>query len=432
MPVAERLYYADASLRTFTARITDIREYSRTHGQSQWQVALDRTAFYPTSGGQPFDRGTLSAHARSGAELIADIDEVSEDESGEVWHSTRKPLLAGTEVTGTIDWRRRLDHMQQHSGQHLLSAVFAEETGARTVSFHLGESVSTIDLETADAKQQAAIVDAFARVEERVNRHIAENLRVAVRTVSAEEAQALLADGKLRKLPPREGSMRLIEIPGLDLNACGGTHVDALGQIGGLLLRGSERTRKALRVEFVCGPRAVASARQDFSALSQAASLLSVGRHDVPAATERVLAEAKATAKTQARLIEELAHHHAVQLAIEEHIEDGLRLVYRTFAERDGTYIRILASRLTAMVPQTAAIFVSTAQEPASLVLACSPSLGCSCGERLREALAALGLRGGGSPDMAQTQLPGAQAEQVAKTFATQLATQFRAVPQPK
>ena len=205
MPVAERLYYDDSRLNTFTACVTDIREYARTDGQSQWQIALDRTAFYPSSGGQPFDRGTLSAVARSGASLLAEIEEVMEDDEGEIWHSTRKPLLAGTEVAGAIDWARRIDHMQQHSGQHLLSAVFFAELEARTISFHLGDSISSIDLSAQTPDEQASLLAALVRIEQRVNQHIAENLPVSISTVSAEEAQALLADGKVRKLPPREG-----------------------------------------------------------------------------------------------------------------------------------------------------------------------------------------------------------------------------------
>jgi alanyl-tRNA synthetase len=423
MPVAERLYYHDSVQRTFTARVADIREYARTDGQSQWQIALDRTAFYPTSGGQPFDRGSLSATARSGAALVAEIDDVIEDQDGEVWHSTRKPLLAGTEVTGTIDWVRRLDHMQQHSGQHLLSAVLAEELGARTVSFHMGENSSTIDLETEDP---VALIAALAQVERQANQHIAQNLPVSVRTVSNQEAQALLAAGRVRKLPPREGPIRLVEIAELDLNACGGTHVQSLGQIGGLLLRSTERVKKAVRMEFVCGLRAVAAARQDFTALSRAAASLSVDRQSVPAAAERLLAEGKAAAKAQQRLREELARHQAVQMAVEERLNHGLRLVRRSFADRDADYVRLLASCLVASVPQTAVLFLSTVEDPAALIFACSHSLACGCGERLRQALAPLGLRGGGSPDMAQTLLPRAQAEQVEAKLAEQLAAELR------
>ncbi len=426
MPVAERLYYDDSCLRTFTAQVTDIREYARTDGQSQWQIALDRTAFYPTSGGQPHDRGTLAASARSGAELIAEIDDVVEDDDGEVWHSTRKPLLAGTEVTGTIDWPRRLDHMQQHSGQHLLSAVFHEQLGARTVSFHLGEPVCSIDLAVQNPDQQAALLEALPHIEQRVNRHIAENLPISICTVSNEQAHALLAAGQVCKLPPREGPIRLIKIRALDLNACGGTHVRSLGEIGALLLRSTERVRKSLRVEFVCGQRAVAAASLDFATLSSAAASLSVKRNDVTAAIQRLLAENKSAAKAQQRLRQELAHHQAVQLAVEERIDRELRMVRRSFADRDADYIKLLASRLVASVPQTVAIFLSTMEEPAALVLACSKSLGYDCGDRLRKALTPFGLRGGGSPDMAQTLLPRSQAEQVAALLAEQIATDLR------
>ncbi len=426
MSIAERLYYTDSGLRTFTARVADIREYARTDGQSQWQIALDRTAFYPTGGGQPYDRGTLAATARSGAALVAEIEDVSEDENGEVWHSTRKPLLAGTEVTGTLDWARRLDHMQQHSGQHLLSAVFAEELGAHTLSFHLGGATSTIDLAAETADRQAELLSALARVELRVNRHIAENLPVSVRTVSAEQAEALLATGRLRKLPPRQGAIRLVEIPGLDLNACGGTHVRALGEIGSLLLRATERVKKGVRVEFVSGLRAVHAARQDFATLTTTAAALSVKRDDVPASVERLAAEIRSTTKAQQRLREELAHHQAVQLAVEEHIDRGLRLVHRVFADRDADYVRLLASCLVAAVPQTAVLFLCTTLEPATLIFACSRSLACDCGERLRLALAPLGLRGGGSPDMAQTLIPRAQAEQIASYLAQQLEAELR------
>ena len=427
MPVAERLYYNDSFLHTFTARVSDIREYARTDGQSLWQIALDRTAFYPTSGGQPFDRGTLTAQARSGAALVAEIDEVIEDEDGEVWHSTRKPLLAGTEVTGSIDRARRLDHMQQHSGQHLLSAVFAEEFGARTLSFHLGEAFCTIDLAAEQGEAQNRLVAALEHVQQRVNERIAQDLPISLHTVSAEEAQALLASGKVRKLPPRSGPIRLVEIPGLDLNACGGTHVRSLGQIGSLLLRSTEQTKKALRVEFLCGLRAATAARQDFVTLASTAASLSVARESVPTATARLLAENKALAKASQRLREELVQHHALQLISEEPLDRRLRLVERSFPDRDAEYVKLLASRLVAAAPQTATILISSSVEPATLVVACSKGLTCGCGERLRAVLAARGLRGGGSPDMAQATLPYSQALEVAAQLRADLLVSLRA-----
>src|SRR5271168_1893159 len=192
--MTERLYYSDSFLRSFSSRVTDIRELSRTDGQSVWQVALERTAFYPTSGGQPYDLGVITATSRSGAVLEVPVVAVEEDEHGEVWHQTLKPLLAGTEVRGEIDWSRRLDHMQQHTGQHLLSAIFSRELGAHTVSFHLGDETSTIDLNTA------AIAHAsLERIERLANEIIAQDRTISIKTVSRTQAESLLEMGQLRK-----------------------------------------------------------------------------------------------------------------------------------------------------------------------------------------------------------------------------------------
>jgi len=399
--MSERLYYSDSFLTSFSARVADIRELSRTEGQSVWQVALDRTAFYPTSGGQPHDMGILTATSRSGAALEIPVVAVEEDEQGEIWHHSLKPLLAGTEIQGQVDWTRRFDHMQQHSGQHLLSAIFVRELHAPTVSFHLGETSSTIDL-AVDALAHHSI----ERVERVANELIGEDRAMTVRNVDRVAAHALLAAGELRKLPERAGAIRLIEIADCDLNACGGTHVRSTGQIGSLLIRGVERVRQGVRVEFVCGLRAVTTARQDYSALSRSASLLSMPRTDVPSGVERLVAEAKASAKELHKLREELATYHAIRLAVEEQIIDRLRLVRRTFADRDVEYVKLLASRLVASVPQTVALLVSAQQEPALVVLARSGDLDFHAGNLMREALAALGLRGGGSPDLAQGQVP--------------------------
>lgn len=406
--MTDRLYYADSFLRAFSTQVADIRETSRADGVSVWQIALDRTAFYPTSGGQPCDTGVLTASSRSGAVLEAAVESVEEDEHGTVWHFTRKPLVAGTEVHGEIDWPRRLDHIQQHSGQHLLSAVFAHELNAPTVSFHLGETASTIDLATG-----AIAHHSLERVERIANEMIAEDRTVTVRTVERAEAEALLAAGQLRKLPERAGSMRLIEIDGYDLNACGGTHVRSTGQIGGLLLRGVEKVSRGVRVSFVCGLRAVAAARHDLAILSSTAGSLSIRSDDIPAAIERMRAETKLADKERLRLREELAGYHAVQLVVEEQIQGGLRLVGRTFNDRDAEYIRLLASSLTASVPRTIALLVSQENWPARLVIAKSGDVNLHCGDLLRERLAAYGLRGGGSAEFAQTDVPQEHLEKV-------------------
>jgi alanyl-tRNA synthetase len=399
--MSERLYYSESFLTSFEAHVSDIREVSRHQGQPLWQISLDRTAFYPTSGGQPHDTGTLTATAPSGATLRAPILTVEEDDAGEIWHTTAKPLLAGTAVLGEIDWDRRRDHMQQHSGQHLLSAAFLRETGAPTVSFHLGETASTIDLAV-----EGISAEQLRKVEDTANRVISENRPVTTRVLSRTEAEALLTAGALRKLPERDGSIRVIDIESFDLNACGGTHVSSTGQIGGLLLRGTERVKQGVRVEFVCGLRAVASARKDLAILTQAAASLSVGPGLVPEAVERLIAENKAGNKARQKLHEELADYHAARLLVESPIESGLRIVRRSFADHDTGYLKLLASRLTASAPQTCAILASTVEDPARVILASSRDLAVDCGGVLRKALAELGLRGGGSTTMAQGQVP--------------------------
>jgi alanyl-tRNA synthetase len=408
--MAERLYYADSFLTAFEAEVLDIREHARHEGGSEWRMALDRSAFYPTSGGQPHDLGYLTAVARSGATLNVEVTGVEEDSTGEVWHATNKPLLAGTRVTGTLDWGRRLDHMQQHSGQHLLSAICARELGAATVSFHLGEELSTIDLATDSLKASD-----LERIEQLVNLAIAEDLSVGIRTIERDEADSLLASGTLRKLPEREGAIRLIEIPGIDLNACGGTHVHSLGQIGGMLLRGTERIRQSTRLSFACGLRAVRVAREDDRVLGTLAKALSVHRSLLPETVERKQTEIKAAGKERQRLYEELADYHAARLLVEEPLEHGLRVVERSFVDRDAAYIKLLASRLVAAAPQTVAILSSSQQEPAAMVFARSKDLtGIHTGEWLSAALAEQGSRGGGSAEMAQGQVAVASAQSVA------------------
>jgi alanyl-tRNA synthetase len=179
--MTDRLYYNDSFLYDFRASVLDIRELKRDGTQSTWAVRLDRTAFYPTSGGQPFDMGTINTQSKSGVLLDASVEEVFEDDQGEIWHRVSKVLPPGAEVRGIIDADRRRDHMQQHTGQHLLSAAFVRLLNAKTVSFHLGEQVSTIDLEI-----QSLSRDDLMRAEKLSNEIIAENRPIAVRYATGE------------------------------------------------------------------------------------------------------------------------------------------------------------------------------------------------------------------------------------------------------
>jgi alanyl-tRNA synthetase len=293
--VAERLYYVSAAL-DFEATVTDIRLHSREGADSLWQVALDKTAFYPEGGGQPWDTGVLVATAKSGATLEVPVERVEEDEAGEVWHYVRKPLVAGTEVVGYVDAARRQDHEQQHSGQHLLSAMFLREIGARTVSFHLGMESSTIDLALREGAEKIGEHE-LRRVEDAANVVVSEGRPLMSHWIEREMADLMLSRGDLRKLPSREGPFRIVQMQGIEFNACGGTHVSNTGAIGAITLRRVEKVKQGWRVEFCCGLRAVRMARADYERLDGVARALSVGAKDVPGRVEKLLEDKKAAAK---------------------------------------------------------------------------------------------------------------------------------------
>ena len=404
MHTSEHLYYSDSFLRTFTGAVTDVREVADSNGKQIWQLALNRTAFYPTSGGQPFDTGQLSAVSLDGTALMVPVEQVEEDEQGAVWHFVRNPLVAGTFVEGQIDWKRRFDHMQQHTGQHLLSAVFWRELQAPTISFHLGESTSTIDLASEQVTHQS-----LERVERIANEIIGEDRQVTTRDLPRGEAEAMLAAGQLRKLPDRQGTIRVIDIADYDKNACGGTHVRSTGQIGGLQVRAVERVSRGVRIEFVCGLRAVRAVRADLAILRETSALLSTRATELASTVGRLLTEGKANAKQCQKLREELAVFQGAKLAMEEPIESGLRLVVRAWRDRDRDYVRLLASRTAIAAPRTAVIFSANDSDPVRVFVARSSDLDFNCGQILREALAHVGLRGGGSADLAQGEVPAEQ-----------------------
>lgn len=406
--VAERLYYDSPGLE-FTAHVTDIRlvatDKDAPREQAQlWQVALDRTAFYPESGGQPWDTGVLVATARSGATLEVPVERVVEDETtGEVWHLVRKPLVEGAEVAGRVDAERRRDHMQQHSGQHLLSAVFLEQFGAPTVSFHLGAESSTIDLAMREG-MQTFTPEQIEAVEDEVNRLIFEDRPLTPHWHTREEAEAMLADGRLRKLADRTGPIRVVAMHGVEFNACGGTHVCSTGAIGGLLIRRLEKVKQGWRVEFVCGLRAVRMAQRDFTLLSGVAGSLSVGAADLPARISALQEENKSAAKRQRALMDELADARAAALLAGSAEGDVLEAIFPDkpvdFAKRIGS----VAAR-----EGRSAVLGVVENGSGAIALAVPPGSGKHAGEELRAVLPVFGGRGGGSNEMAQGICPADQ-----------------------
>lgn len=397
--MTQRLYYNDSFLLDFTATVLDVQELRRDGNQSSWAVKLDRTAFYPTSGGQPFDIGTISTQSKSGVALEAAVEDVYEDEQGEVWHRLNKVLPPGAEVRGIIDAERRRDHLQQHTGQHLLSAAFIQLLNAKTVSFHLGEQISTIDLDI-----QSISRDDLARVERLSNEVVAEDRPIAIRYATREQAQSM----GVSKLPEREGEIRLIDIQDFDLNACGGTHARTTGQIGGLLLRRTEKVKQGVRVEFVCGLRAVRTARQDFELLGEASGLYPCAPADLPGNIGKQREEFRAVQKREARILEEFAELKAEQLLRKTPSGDlGPRLVVQVFPDRDASFVKLLAQRLTRGSQNVIALLAATSPSPA-VAFARSADLSVDMGTLLRELVTTAGGRGGGGKDFAQGGVPDA------------------------
>ena len=383
--MTERLYYHDSFLYDFDARVIEALTLGGKHA-----VVLDRTAFYPTSGGQVHDLGMLTADGRQIA-----ITEVADEEDGRILHFAAVPLSAGTQVHGSVDAVRRRDHVQQHSGQHVLSAAFIRLFNMPTVSFHMGEESCTIDLETAGLSAAQA-----QKAELLANEVIAEDRPVSIRFVPLEEARQL----GLRKLPPKQtGDLRLIDITDFDLTACGGTHVRATGQIGSILLRKIEKVKQGVRVEFVCGLRAVDTARRDYNTLTEAAALYSSHIYDVPEQVRKSLAESKAAGKAQHKLLEEMAELYSERLLAQA--AGSPQVIAQFFPERDASFIKLLAQKLTAGKSAVIALLASGTGQP-TLVFAQTPGQKSNMGQLMKEAMAQLGGRGGGSADMAQGGLP--------------------------
>ncbi len=394
--MTERLYYTDPFLQIFKARVVDVR--ATANGAA---VVLDRSAFYPTSGGQPFDTGWLGS-SKAGDTLKVRVINVEEDEgTGEVLHYVEDAarLQSGDLLQGAIDAERRNDHQQQHSGQHVLSAAFEQLYNFATVSFHMGDESCTIDLAT-DAVSPAQI----AAAERLANEIVFDDRPVEIRFATPEEARAI----GVRKIPAAEREkLRLIDIANFDLNACGGTHVRSTGQIGSILLRKMEKVRQGVRVEFVCGRRAVATARRDFTTLTDAAAVFSTHIYEVPQQARKVLDEAKSAQKVQSKLLEEVAELQAekfLQSATE--LPSGAKLVVQFFADRDLAFIKMLAQKIT-RAGQSVALLSCGGSQP-SLVFAQSPGLANDMGGLMKQTLAKLGTRGGGNKDMAQGGAPDA------------------------
>jgi len=391
MPATVRLYYQDSRLLEFEARVISLSELD----DGQIAVILDRTAFYPTGGGQPTDTGTLG-----GARVVDCID--AEDEG--VLHIIQGPAPeVGDIIAGKIDWQRRLDHLQQHTGQHLLSAAFVQLLDAPTLSFRVLEHECEIDVALEDPTDE--------RIEQAVdlaNQLIWESRPISIRQVTSEEAASL----PLRKEPARKGELRVIEIDDFDLTPCGGTHARSTGEVGVIAVRSWERAKGLTRIHFMAGVRALADYRKANHTAREVAALFSAGREDSPALVARLVEENKKLRRRTGELEQIASHVEAEELISQARTsslnanQDSSRsdvptVIARTFDDRSAESLKHLALALIAY-PKTVALLGSSDGDTARLVFARSADANGNMNELMRTACSLVGGRGGGRPDIAQ------------------------------
>jgi alanyl-tRNA synthetase len=391
--MTERLYHADSSLREFTARVV-----KRTPGERGPVVVLDRTAFYPTSGGQPHDTGTLDE--------IAVLD-VWEDDDGAVAHLLER-VPDGDEVRGVIDWERRFDHMQQHTGQHLLSAGFVHLLAAPTVSFHLGSEDSTIDLNVPELDWESAF-----RVEADVNRVIWENRPVEVHVVDEADIHTM----PLRRPPKVRGTIRVIWIKGYEAAACGGTHVQRTGAVGVLKITRLERYKGGIRVGFLCGGRALADYQRVLRTVQEASADLSVHPGQLVDAVGRLRSDAKEASRAARAAENALMALEAERLWRETAEVDGVRRVVAYFADRTFDQARAIAAHACSRSRTLALLAVGDAK---GVRLVCQrsddlPHLDAA--DILSRAAHSLGGRAGGMASLAQGGAPAVSEETVLRAM---------------
>jgi alanyl-tRNA synthetase len=397
--LTHRLYYRDAALIEFTATVTDV-----TAVGEHVVVSLDRTAFYPTSGGQPHDLGDIDGST---------VVEVLDSPRG-VEHVVRGPApRVGQVVKGKIDQVRRTDHTQQHSGQHVLSQAFERILAAQTVSFHLGSDACTIDVDRSDLDRSTCLA-----AENMANQIVLDDRLVSIHFASGEG----LSQFALRKPSDRAGEIRIVDIENFDQTPCGGTHVARTGQIGPIKIRRWERRGPTTRIEFLCGWRSLRDYSARHLAIRDIAERLSAADHDVRELVFRSLDELTRAKDDLTRLRDVLLDAEADRLIASADVipsGDGTIAVRRSFADRSPDELKRLA--LLIVSRQKSVVLLGSSGERNHLVVAQSPGCRSDAASILRQVAPTIGARGGGTRDFAQGGGPAGISVDVALEAATHL-----------
>jgi len=370
------LYYENSYLTEFSGIVLEQRKLGNKSA-----VTLDQTGFYPTSGGQPHDTGMLGS---------AQVVEVEEDPWGAILHVVDSYVPLGP-VSGRIDWERRFDHMQQHTGQHILSQAFIKVAQAPTVSFHLGKETSTIDVELSQPTSSL-----MEQAEGLATQIIFEDRLVTVLTVDREGLSAL----GVRKESSREGEIRVIDVEGFDRSPCGGTHVRRTGEIGMIAILGFERYKGGTRVEFACGWRALRTLRRDHELLRELGKLYSSQPSDLQRLTEKLFQERAALSRDNAKLQDQILDLEAQDLVNRADKSRRALLVRATYPGRSLESVKVLAQKVAAH--SRAIAILAAVQETAQVVAARNTDVAGDCGAAIKQAAARFGGKGGGKPEIAQ------------------------------
>ncbi|WP_010532363.1 alanyl-tRNA editing protein [Lentibacillus jeotgali] len=376
--ITEKLYYQDPYISFFSAQII----HSNKDEKGRFYVILDQTAFYPTGGGQPNDTGTINgAHVYN-----------VEEENGEVRHFIDRPLEEN-KCYAEIDWTRRFDHMQQHAGQHILSAAYEDMYGYKTVSFHLGAENCTIDLEAPALNEEEA-----KRVEERANTVILENRSIETRWVTENE----LSKFPLRKAVSVTDNIRLVIIPDFDYNGCGGTHPNETGQVGSVKILHWEKHKKNIRVHFVCGDRVLKQLQEKHKMIQRLTATLNAPQTDLEAAANRILQKQEDLEKTITQLEAELLEQEAHKLIAQASIKDHYKLVTKIYKENSMKKLQQMANSMIHHTDGLLVLFINENDSKLQVVCARSNGIGINMQEYIRYILPEINGKGGGNEMIVQ------------------------------
>jgi alanyl-tRNA synthetase len=378
--VENKLYYQDAYIQSFFSRV--VRQANDDEGLPY--IVLEETAFYPTGGGQPNDIGTIN-----------DINVINVEEiDGEIRHYLENPLPEiRKEVFGVIDWERRFDHMQQHAGQHILSAAFDSIFHFKTVGFHLGREILTIDLETEHLSEREA-----EEAENLANQIIIENRPIETKWITEEE----LSQYAMRKETKVKEDIRLVIIPEFDYNGCGGTHPKTTGEVRAVKILDWEKQKKKIRLQFICGNRVLEQFQHKQKVLLQLTKQLNVPEREMEAAVYRILDHAKALEKALEGVKENILLYEAKELLINSNTGGREIIISQVYQDRTIQELQKLARLITNEEEMAYVFFVAENEDRLQIVVARGVKGSLNMKKLIGEALTRINGKGGGNEMFAQ------------------------------